>query len=303
MTEHQFKDKIYGFVVGSVVGNIIGHISLVANAQTIKNVIVSPSDADKVKIQRGTWTEPTALLLACAKKEENSYDLRELVLNGAGTLDGHFYTDDDEFLTTVGVSDIDLEECQHTHQPREIVVCALQSIWHHENFVENMFHVKQLGSEFHDSCDLCSAAACVWSAILDCCFHGVRKSNILPIVHYLNVENIHLVEKAFYVDKQDYGEIFTNKPGDCVNVIRECLYAFKHTCSFVEGMKFIANNSMTPVISGVLFGQLAGAYYGLTDIPHSYIKDIKEKSKINQLAKNLFDHAVATKLRLRVSIE
>jgi ADP-ribosyl-[dinitrogen reductase] hydrolase len=61
-----------------------------------------------------------------------------------------------------------------------------------------------------------------------------------------------------------------------LEVVQEVLRVFRQTNNFVEGLRIIVNESVLPNWAGALYGQLAGAYYGLTDIPESWMDVVQD---------------------------
>jgi ADP-ribosylglycohydrolase len=79
--------------------------------------------------------------------------------------------------------------------------------------------------------------------------------------------------------------------GYVVDCLESALWAFHHGNSFEEGCLLAVNLGDDADTTGAVYGQLAGAYYGLQAIPESWRAKIAGKKLIADLAERLFRHA------------
>lgn len=75
--------------------------------------------------------------------------------------------------------------------------------------------------------------------------------------------------------------------GYCVYSLEAALWAFLNTDSYVAGLKKVVALGDDTDTTGAIYGQIAGAYYGLDAIP--WKKDLAWSEKIHTLAEQLYE--------------
>jgi ADP-ribosyl-[dinitrogen reductase] hydrolase len=76
-----------------------------------------------------------------------------------------------------------------------------------------------------------------------------------------------------------------------LSVLNTALWAFHLTEDFREGVVLAANLSGNPTTSGAVFGALAGAYYGVQNIPQDWRRAILQSETLIDLAERLVQRA------------
>jgi ADP-ribosyl-[dinitrogen reductase] hydrolase len=76
-----------------------------------------------------------------------------------------------------------------------------------------------------------------------------------------------------------------------VKSLEAALWAFHGTSSFYEGCLNAVNLGDDADTTGAIYGQLAGAFYGIDAIPRSWRECLVQKDVILRLAGQLFDAA------------
>jgi ADP-ribosylglycohydrolase len=110
----------------------------------------------------------------------------------------------------------------------------------------------------------------LWLAIVDGVIHNMTKKQLFKAEFYK-----HLPPKTLQFLKPDTESAATDSLEE---TIYEVIHTFRCTNNFTEGLYKILDQSLRPDWSATLYGQLAGAYYGLTDIPETwmdYVQDTK----------------------------
>lgn len=82
--------------------------------------------------------------------------------------------------------------------------------------------------------------------------------------------------------------------GYVVPALETALWAFYKTNSFREGALTAVNSVMMPTQPGAVFGQLAGAFYGLQGIPEEWRTKIFSKQLIENYESELYQKAQPT---------
>ncbi|HEX7260563.1 MAG TPA: ADP-ribosylglycohydrolase family protein [Luteolibacter sp.] len=82
--------------------------------------------------------------------------------------------------------------------------------------------------------------------------------------------------------------------GYVVQSLEAALWAFHHTTNFRDGALLAVNLGNDADTTGAIYGQFAGACYGIDGIPEEWRKKIAHLDLICDFATNLFDQSVAT---------
>jgi hypothetical protein len=137
---------------------------------------------------------------------------------------------------------------------------------------------------YNDFTNLLKSSYCIggdlgklFASIIDTTLHGGHKRTILSIASYTNVKVPEEMLDVFRgLDILD--RIPDSEPEPlgiaCIHHVLKC---FHQTNNFKDGLKAVLDTSLHPSWSGTLYGQLAGAYYGLTDIDITWM-DCVQKS-------------------------
>ncbi len=77
--------------------------------------------------------------------------------------------------------------------------------------------------------------------------------------------------------------------GDALLCLEGAMWCFYHSESFEEGVKLAVNLGDDTDTTAAVFGQVAGAYYGVEGIPQKFLEDLWDKKTIEKLAIDLFN--------------
>ena len=239
-------------IYGLVIGGVIGDLMGALVTYSPNTIIKKPSDSNKINIKVGYWTEPTLIWF-------NNLDK------------------DNQLEPSTGVfCDNNIKRYPLLAKIFQVTVFTLK---HPKDFKHQLISSYELGSNSMES-DICK----LWCAIIDIVMHGGHKKTVLNIDSYKNIEGYKdIFPNNHYVDDN-------NKDFFEVQCLRDILQIFKNTNSFTEGLDSILNNSPAPCWCGPIYGHLAGAYYGITDIPEEWMDNIHSSDillkKINNVLQN-----------------
>ena len=99
-----------------------------------------------------------------------------------------------------------------------------------------------------------------------------------------NNGRINEMKEVKYAD-YNFDQVFGS--GYCVYTLEAAMWAFLTTDSFVEGLKKVVSLGDDTDTTGAVYGQIAGAYYGLNAIP--WRDKIAWSEKIHTLAEQLYE--------------
>ena len=126
---------------------------------------------------------------------------------------------------------------------------------------------------------------------------GVDKENLLS-PHYCPVDGlwdrIPLSEKIATIadgsfKRRKKSEIRAS--GYVVHTLEAVLWAFHHTENFREGALKVVNLGEDADTTGAIYGQIAGAYYGVEAIPSKWREQLTMTTEITSMADSLYEHA------------
>jgi ADP-ribosyl-[dinitrogen reductase] hydrolase len=96
------------------------------------------------------------------------------------------------------------------------------------------------------------------------------------------------IESIKKVEYKDYSLEKLSGDGYCVYTLEAALWAFLTTDNFKDGLKKVVSLGDDTDTTGVVYGQLAGAYYGINNIP--WVDKIAWIDKIKNLASDLYSN-------------
>jgi len=80
--------------------------------------------------------------------------------------------------------------------------------------------------------------------------------------------------------------------GYVVHTLEAALWAFYHSDSFEEGCLMVVNLGEDADSTGAVYGQLAGAYYGVQGIPERWLQRLAHRALIEEIADRLYQHVL-----------
>lgn len=278
-------DRQYGFVIGAVLGDCIGCVTLMYNQNGLLDSVSCPQDSLKIDLPIGIWTEPSALLLQYLNSKPSNVhpNLCMTVNYGNLTCNGNFCCENPEIYERYVKVKRGASDFKHQHSTNCLLLAAATDLKHYDDFDKALMRTFQDSSLLlSGTCNYCAQFAKLWLSIVNLALHHVSREQILDQQSYSNL----------YLRDLDMSEIFNYKvplhsivdqqdePG---NTVRYILHVFAHTGGYAEGMRLAVKYSHNPIITGFLFGQLAGAFYGLTDIPEDWVLALQNRPAINKV--------------------
>lgn len=118
----------------------------------------------------------------------------------------------------------------------------------------------------------------LWTAIMDGVLHVASKKSVFKMEYYMGLD---LVPEVLLIlqEKPDL-----DPDSIALITVNDVLTTFRHTDNFISGLKVIVNGGTAcPSWAAALYGQLAGAYYGITDIPESWMDVVQKADVISDL--------------------
>ncbi|WP_439116431.1 ADP-ribosylglycohydrolase family protein [Paenibacillus antri] len=121
---------------------------------------------------------------------------------------------------------------------------------------------------------------------------GMKKEELLSTETFDNLwKDDPLTKKILEVYKGTYMRLEPpdiQGSGYVVKSLEAALWAFYHSSSFEEGALLAVNLGDDADTTGAVYGQLAGAYYGLDEIPQHWVETIVMKEYILELGRSIY---------------
>lgn len=114
------------------------------------------------------------------------------------------------------------------------------------------------------------------------------KEEILKFTHleYKLMTSINDLKDGKYKNKSE-SEI--NGNGLAYNTLEAALYAFYKFNNFIDGLIFVVNLGDDTDTVGAVYGQIAGAYYGIQSIPDYYLENLYAREHLENKVRNFLE--------------
>lgn len=156
----------------------------------------------------------------------------------------------------------------------------------------------RLSSKVTHRSELAADACAYFTGLIIGAIHGASKEELLSELYAPDqipnfwkdntlAKEIELVARGSFKQKNP-PEI--KGSGYVVESLEAALWAFYNSETFEEGVLLAVNLGYDADTTGAIYGQLAGAYYGIENIPDKWRYHVAKKNKINEISKKLFHH-------------
>lgn len=136
------------------------------------------------------------------------------------------------------------------------------------------------GIEAHQS-------ACLLAEIIRNCYLETDKIKILE--NTTNVFNNNFIKDIIEEYHSSCDEVFypTIPTGYCIDTLRCAIQGFLYCDNFIDGLLYCISLGDDTDTVGAVYGQIAGAYYGLSGIPDYYRENLQWYDKILEIGNEL----------------
>lgn len=161
-----------------------------------------------------------------------------------------------------------IHDTPEEHSVHPVLYTSTIALYYCNNIKQSLQYLDERGSDIYSR---------MWVSIIDFAIHAVQKK------HIFNRKNYAFLPETVNLFNFDYDSMLPERGNNIEEQMKIALQAFYSTSTFVDGMIHIINYVDAPQIPSFLYGQLAGAYYGFTDIPTEWISTIKDKPYIDRV--------------------
>jgi ADP-ribosyl-[dinitrogen reductase] hydrolase len=308
--EKEIIDRYYGCIVGLAVGDALGapiEFECPGTFEPIKDMIGGGTH----HLEAGEWTDDTSLALCLAESliETKEFDpIDQLKRYVRWYRDGYMSVNNKCFDigNTTRKALLTFEETgEHLSSPDDefsagngsLMRLAPIPIIYFSNPIQNIIFSGKSSLTTHNN-PLAVDACRFMSSLIHGALIGLPKDEILaqryyPVSDYWKKEplepEISEVAQGSYKNKEP-PEI--RGRGYVVKSLEAALWAFYKTTSFEEGCLKAVNLGEDADTTGAIYGQLAGAYYGFSNIPQRWTDKLAKIDMLKSITENLWESAI-----------
>ena len=303
-------ERFQGCLVGLAVGDAMGAAVEFKERGTFPPVTYYQAGGP-FNLLAGQWTDDTsmALCLAASLIEKRGFDpvdqlKRYLRWFREGYLSSTGFCFDIGNTTQASLEDFEntgaayrLEPDETTGSNGSIMRLAPVPMFFYRKAqlaVEQSANSSRTTHPARDAVDACRYLACLISAALS----GADKSSLLvpfcaPAENYWLEQPLSTaIQSVANADYRHKDASAIHGDGLAAHCLEAALWAFDHTSDFASGCLLAINLGEDTDTTAAVYGQIAGAFYGLQGIPLAWREGLFEFDKIAQTAADLLDLAV-----------
>jgi ADP-ribosyl-[dinitrogen reductase] hydrolase len=324
MTEDKKKDMIMGCLIGLAVGDAYGTTYEFKNRFEMPSEDQLPDEivgAGPFNLNPGDWTDDTSMALCLAESiVEHGWNPRDQMKryikwwqHGHNSVNGECF--DIGGATRKALAWFNMTEGREFVKDTQAAgngvlmrLAAIPMILHGETnaVLESCAYQSMMTHPSSQSVE-CSM---LMGAMIDKILSGERDKRKIASFetlldesgkqYYQNMftkHSCHINSGIDSIKKVEYDGVDVNADGNsasrisgdgyCVKTLEAALWAFLSTDSFKAGLKRVVSLGDDTDTTGAVYGQIAGAYYGLSQIP--WREKITWSEKIHKLAETLYE--------------
>ncbi|MCI7457459.1 ADP-ribosylglycohydrolase family protein [Actinomyces urogenitalis] len=294
------RDRLVGALLGLAVGDALGAPMEFAPRDTLP-AVTGMRGGGRFGLEAGQWTDDTSMALCLARSliETGTFDLRDQA-------ERFLRWRDEGYLTSTG----------------RCFGIGHQTLWSLSDFARTRRVLREPSTRWtagNGSLMRLAPVAIVFAADLDLADTLCRASSMtthpLPVcveacgawgrlialaAQGTSRETLHFHAKALASQVHD-GELATVLSGSYLHLSREevrssgyvihtmeaALWALAHTSTFADGALLAVNLGHDADTVGSVYGQLAGAFYGLNAIPQDWVRQLADGEMVLETAHEL----------------
>jgi ADP-ribosylglycohydrolase len=298
-------NRLQGCILGLAVGDALGCTLEFKKPGTFES-ISSIVGGGYHNLEAGQWTDDTSMALCLAKSliDCKGFDAKDQMLKYCKWYDEGYMSSTGECFDIGNTTLKALDDFIITGNPYSQVtdessagngsIMRLAPIpMYYCQHPEDALKYAALNSQTTHANEMCVDACRYMAGIIVGLLNGESKETVLssmysPVNDYFNKEPlcgaINEVASGSFKNKQP-PEI--KGTGFVVESLEAALWAFYHSDNFRDGALKAVNLGNDADTTGAVYGQIAGAYYGIDNIPNEWINVICMKDKLIELMKLL----------------
>ena len=258
------------------------------------------------KLQAGQWTDDTAMSLCIASSliECNGFDAAHQMKQYSRWIDDGYLSCTGK---AVGIGQTILKAMIRYHKTQDpiqgdtnprrsgngcIMRLAPVPIYYSHDAALAIHNSIQSATTTHGS-EMCLQATGFFGGMIWGALNGASKEELLsdgysPVKDYYQQHP--LCDELRSLARGDYKAKHADKvesTGFVIGALEAALWSFCHTDTYAEGLLKAVNLGGDADTVGAIYGQLAGAYYGLDSIPIKWMRGLASNEKIGAICNEL----------------
>jgi ADP-ribosyl-[dinitrogen reductase] hydrolase len=294
-----FRNKVYGSIIGLAIGDAFG-ASVEFKKRNTYPVVTDYQSGGEFNLIAGQWTDDTTLAL-CILESINrlgEFNLRDQMNNFLkwwhhGFLSSTGFCFDIGNTTKAALSRFQKENVEFAGKSTDpasngaIMRLAPVPIFFHKNLktaiTQSVLHTKTT----HGAIE-CLEASALLAYVLYFILEGKSKNEILKFIHFEEKLTTQLddIKKGLFKNKTPE-EICGQ--GSAICTLEAAFYAFYKFDNFYDGLVFVVNLGDDTDTVGAVYGQIAGAYYGIDQIPVNLKEKLYDLEMIETMTANFLE--------------
>lgn len=262
-------------------------------------------DGGPFKLKAGQWTDDTAMALCLA---QSIIDCQGM--DAKDQMDKYLLWVNEGYMTStgqcVGVGQTVLRALSRYHKTKDpyqgdpspkhsgngcIMRLAPVPIYYHQDSRQAMLESVNSARTTHASPQTLQCTAyfggLIWAAL-----NGIDKAQLLEPYYSpcsdFQFNDLHIdVDRVLSGKYKAMTEDELNPTGYVVDSLETALWGFYHHDSFEEGLLAVVNQGGDADTTGAIYGQLAGAFYGIDQLATKLVENLSETYLISNMADQL----------------
>lgn len=304
------NNRYRGSLIGLAIGDALG-VPVEFKPYGSFVPITDFRESDRYTLSAGCWSDDTAMTLCLANSliECNGFDPKDQIEKykrwlhtGYCSSTGRAIGVGQNILRTL-ISYKPEENNPYTkilssqpHSNGSLMRIAPIALYFRNN-PQKAINYAELSSKVTHASQLSADACKYYIGLIIGVLNGASKDKLLSGLYSPFPEswkNIRLAKEIIQVAKGSF--IHNNPPkikgrGYVVASLEAALWAFYHSKSFEEGVLKAVNLGEDADTTGAIYGQLAGAFYGLDNIPEKWVKAVAKNDFIISIADKLLEQS------------
>lgn len=307
-------DNIRGLLLGLAVGDAVGttnefsfYNKMITHASSVEHPIVDMIGGGPFNLEPGEWTDDTSMALCLADSliEKDGFDPIDQLekynkwrYEGYNSVTGKCF----DIGSTTSAALLDFTIYGRPYSPNTSRQSAGNGslmrlapvIIYYSYDAEKVVHYAGLSSATTHAApqavDACRFfARLVQNVLQNACNKDIQlsKDELLNV----KMDDLNLDSEVYDAANIDYRLLTIsdiNPSGYVVDSLKTALFCFTHTDNFKDGCLMATNMGGDADTNAAIFGQLAGAYYGMRGIPIDWLDKLAWREKIRTTADDLY---------------
>ena len=302
MRKSKYKNKTRGMLVGLATGDALGApVEFGHNSASIRDNWDGLMQDHR--IPKGHYTDDTAMALCLADSllecgGYNSYDVMVKYLkwgtqgyrdsqNKPATDIGNQTARSIEFFAASPVVPANTQRLDSAGNGGIMRMAPVVIVSYHEPIDKTMNLARLSSRETHYSHEA-DAGAEIFGAMLHRALAGDNKQKVVNVASLTTGEYYNSVlQRVAEAYNKDYEPNLLDLGGYVVDALKIAVWGFLHFDSFEDGMIAVIGLGGDTDTNAAIYGQLAGAYYGLEAIPAKWLDELYMYNEMIELADRL----------------